>query len=181
MSDLISNLDKKNIRITLVDGSDLDVTAPDEIWDNGLEDYLKSHKQELINELIQDRELPTGQEEVRNTEHGNLATTATIATNRTDSAIPLATLGLQVATRHPMGDTDNTANKCSSLQSWIERVEQAQSQIEIFDILTSFRPLDWSDEQRAKMSRAYIHRLEALEALPEVARLMSRHLGFRGG
>ncbi len=65
-----------------------------------------------------------------------------------------------------------------ALNNWIERVKQAQSQQEIFDILTRFRPLDWSDEQRAKMSRAYIHRLEVLEALPEVAQLMSRHLGF---
>jgi len=176
MSNLISNLAKKNIHITLVGGSDLDVTATDETWDNGLEDYLKSHKQELINELIQDRKLPTGQEEVRNTEHGSLATTATAATNRTGSADPLATNWLQVATPHPVGDTDNTANKRSSLPWWIERVKQAQSQQEIFDILTRFRPLDWSDEQRAQMSHAYHKWLAALEALPEVAQLMSRHL-----
>lgn len=49
------------------------------------------------------------------------------------------------------------------LDYWLVRVRSSASQAEVFDLLDKFRPLPWSDEQRALISRAYINRLEALQ------------------
>ncbi len=48
------------------------------------------------------------------------------------------------------------------IDAWVARVRKATSQTEIFQILDDFRPLDWSDQQRAQMSKAYLPRLDRL-------------------
>jgi hypothetical protein len=164
MSDLISNLTKQNIYITLVNGADLEVIAPDERWDSGLEGYLKSYKQELINELVKDNNLPARQEDFKNIEHNTPATTATTATNGTNSAIPFATSLLQTATKHSMGDTGNIVNSYRSFGCWLDQLKQCATNEQVFSLLDEFRPLSWSDDERAKMSHAYINRLNFLNS-----------------
>jgi hypothetical protein len=48
----------------------------------------------------------------------------------------------------------------ADLSFWLSCVSRATSKQEIFDILDAFRPLPWTDEERAQMSRTYIPRLE---------------------
>lgn len=47
----------------------------------------------------------------------------------------------------------------TNLSDWLERVLQAASRKEIFAILDQFRILDWTDEERAQMSKLYIRRV----------------------
>jgi hypothetical protein len=59
-------------------------------------------------------------------------------------------------------------------QSWLERVKVAASGQEVFQIVDEFRPGDWTDEERALMSKTYIGALsrlapETLIAQPEGA------------
>ena len=48
------------------------------------------------------------------------------------------------------------------LQAWLERVKAAPSGKEIFQIVDEFRPGDWTDEDRALMSKTYIAALSKL-------------------
>lgn len=50
----------------------------------------------------------------------------------------------------------------SDLQSWLMRVHEAKTRAEVFRLLDEFRPLNWTDDQRALMSRTYIRALEHL-------------------
>ena len=52
----------------------------------------------------------------------------------------------------------------SDLASWIACVRQATEQEEVFAVLDRFRPLPWTDEQRAAMSHAYMAQLHRLQA-----------------
>ncbi len=48
------------------------------------------------------------------------------------------------------------------LESWLTGVRQANSRSEIFALLDQFRPLAWTDEQRAAMARTYVRALTKL-------------------
>lgn len=50
----------------------------------------------------------------------------------------------------------------TGLQDWFNAVQCCKSATEVFALLDKFRPLEWTDEQRAQMSRAYITRLSQL-------------------
>lgn len=52
----------------------------------------------------------------------------------------------------------------SGLADWIARVRHASNKERVFAVLDQFRPLPWTDEQRALMSRAYIAQLQRLQA-----------------
>lgn len=45
------------------------------------------------------------------------------------------------------------------LNFWLKRIRQARTKDEIFTILDKYRPLNWTDQQRAQMSQTYIPRL----------------------
>jgi len=49
------------------------------------------------------------------------------------------------------------------LDQWLKRVQKASSRPAVFKLLDEFRPLPWTDEQRASMGRAYIRRLESIK------------------
>lgn len=61
----------------------------------------------------------------------------------------------------------------SELQPWLDRILSAQSIEEIFAILDDFRPLVWTDEDRASMAKIYNAKLNQLnigsEKVPEKA------------
>jgi hypothetical protein len=48
------------------------------------------------------------------------------------------------------------------LDSWIERVRGAGSADNLWVILDEFRTVEWTDEERAKMSHAYMQRLASI-------------------
>jgi len=48
----------------------------------------------------------------------------------------------------------------NNLEDWLKRVQNARSREDIFAILNEFKALDWTDEQRASMSHAYMRVLE---------------------
>ncbi len=50
----------------------------------------------------------------------------------------------------------------SPLESWLKKVHVAQTRTEVLRLLEEFRPMDWTDEQRAAMSKVYIRALEQL-------------------
>lgn len=50
----------------------------------------------------------------------------------------------------------------SNLDSWLEKIHAAKSRADVFRTLEEFRPLEWTDEQRAAMARAYMRALEVL-------------------
>jgi len=52
----------------------------------------------------------------------------------------------------------------ADLNQWLDRLGQAKSREEIFRLVDQFRVLSWSDEQRAKMAKAYMRALEAMAA-----------------
>lgn len=54
----------------------------------------------------------------------------------------------------------------SELQTWLERIHAAQNTEEVFSILDEFRPLLWSDEERATMAKTYNTKLHVLNAPP---------------
>jgi hypothetical protein len=51
-------------------------------------------------------------------------------------------------------------DKTTDVQQWISKVKQAQSAKEVFALLDEFRPGPWSDDDRAKMAKAYVRVLE---------------------
>lgn len=56
------------------------------------------------------------------------------------------------------------ADKTTDLQQWISRVQKATSAKEVYATLDEFRLGPWSDEERAKMAKAYIRVLERVGA-----------------
>ena len=50
------------------------------------------------------------------------------------------------------------------LPDWITKLKQARSREEVFAILEQFRAQEWTDEQRATVSRLYIRLLEGLKS-----------------
>jgi len=50
----------------------------------------------------------------------------------------------------------------SNLESWLEKINAAKSRVDIFRILEDFRPLEWTDEQRAAMAKTYMRVLDGL-------------------
>jgi hypothetical protein len=52
----------------------------------------------------------------------------------------------------------------SELKPWLERVLTAQTEEEIFAILDEFRPLLWSDDERASMAKTYNAKLYQINA-----------------
>jgi hypothetical protein len=46
------------------------------------------------------------------------------------------------------------------LDKWLDRLQKCKSRPELFQLLDEFRPLEWSDEQRAVMAKAYMLLLE---------------------
>jgi hypothetical protein len=55
----------------------------------------------------------------------------------------------------------------SSLQDWLKRVQAAKSRSELFAILNEFRPLEWTDDERATMAKSYIRLLDGMKEEPE--------------
>jgi hypothetical protein len=49
------------------------------------------------------------------------------------------------------------------LEQWLRKVERAASRQEVFELLDQFRPLDWTDQQRAAMAHVYVRVLEKLK------------------
>jgi hypothetical protein len=56
------------------------------------------------------------------------------------------------------------ADKTTDLQQWISRVQKATSAKEVYATLDEFRPGPWTDDDRAKMAKAYIRVLERVGA-----------------
>ena len=50
----------------------------------------------------------------------------------------------------------------SNLESWLERIHAAKSRVDVFRIVEEFRPLEWTDEQRAAMAKAYMRALDRM-------------------
>ena len=50
----------------------------------------------------------------------------------------------------------------SDLDSWLKKVLAAKSRADVFRVLEEFRPLDWTDEQRAAMAKTYMRVVEQL-------------------
>jgi hypothetical protein len=55
----------------------------------------------------------------------------------------------------------------ADLDNWLVKIRQAKSHQEVFQLLDEFRPLEWSDEQRAAMAKAYMKVLEATQTSSE--------------
>jgi hypothetical protein len=55
------------------------------------------------------------------------------------------------------------AQSTADLEIWLAKVRLAKSHPEVFHLLDEFRPIDWSDEQRALMAKTYIKVLEATQ------------------
>ena len=49
------------------------------------------------------------------------------------------------------------------LDQWLKRVQKAKSRLEIFKLLDQFRPLAWTDDERAAMGKTYIRQLEVMK------------------
>ncbi|HEY9871350.1 MAG TPA: hypothetical protein V6D08_19485 [Candidatus Obscuribacterales bacterium] len=56
------------------------------------------------------------------------------------------------------------------LSTWLQRVRQAATVDAVLDIVNAFRPLEWTDQERARMSQAYVSRIETLHPPSVVAR-----------
>ena len=54
----------------------------------------------------------------------------------------------------------------AGLDSFISRVQKASSAKDVLGILNEFRPLQWSDDERARMAKAYVRVLERVGAPP---------------
>lgn len=52
----------------------------------------------------------------------------------------------------------------SNVQVWLEKIKSAASGVEVFQIVDEFRAGDWTDDERALMSRTYIAMLSKLDA-----------------
>jgi hypothetical protein len=53
------------------------------------------------------------------------------------------------------------------LSVWITRLNKARKRREVFNILDEFRPLPWTDEQRATISKLYIRLLDKVSDVQE--------------
>lgn len=58
----------------------------------------------------------------------------------------------------------DTDSKATTMDDWIGLVCLANSREELAKVLDAFRPGAWTDEQRARMSQAYMARLKNLSA-----------------
>lgn len=58
------------------------------------------------------------------------------------------------------------AEKTLDLNSWIARVQKASNAKDVFGILKEFRKEQWTDDERARMAKAYIRVLERVGAPP---------------
>lgn len=56
------------------------------------------------------------------------------------------------------------AQSQNDLDLWLQKLSQAKNKQQIFQILDEFRLLEWTDEQRALMSKAYIRLLEGISS-----------------
>ncbi len=54
------------------------------------------------------------------------------------------------------------------LSSWLERMIATQSNEEVFAILDEFRPLLWSDDERASMAKIYNAKLHQIRMNQEI-------------
>lgn len=48
------------------------------------------------------------------------------------------------------------------LESWLRQARAPKSRAEILRLVDQFRPLEWTDEQRAAMARVYVRALSKL-------------------
>ncbi|MBY0357943.1 MAG: hypothetical protein K2W82_08065 [Candidatus Obscuribacterales bacterium] len=53
-------------------------------------------------------------------------------------------------------------NQPLNLDDWLVRIRQAKDASTVYKILDEFRPLDWTDKERAEMFRIYIKVLDTL-------------------
>jgi len=51
------------------------------------------------------------------------------------------------------------------LDYWLDRIRSGRDEREIFSILDEFRPLEWTDQERAQMSHVYFRRLEYVKVV----------------
>lgn len=47
-----------------------------------------------------------------------------------------------------------------NIEDWLKKVQSATSGDTIFKLLADFRKLDWTDEERARMSKVYMRMLQ---------------------
>ncbi len=50
----------------------------------------------------------------------------------------------------------------SDLQIWLKNVNAAKSRVDVFRLVEQFRPMEWTDEQRAVMAKTYMRALDRL-------------------
>ena len=50
----------------------------------------------------------------------------------------------------------------ADLNTWLTRVQGAKKSDEVLRILDDFRPLNWTDEERAAMSKVYVRIMQRL-------------------
>jgi hypothetical protein len=55
------------------------------------------------------------------------------------------------------------SEELSNINYWIEKLKQAGSPEEVFQIVDQFRPLEWTDAQRAAISKLYIKMLDMMQ------------------
>lgn len=55
-------------------------------------------------------------------------------------------------------------NQSEGIDSWLSKIMRADTADDVLNIVDSFRPLPWTDEERARMSRTYMARLNGLAA-----------------
>lgn len=51
------------------------------------------------------------------------------------------------------------------ISHWLDRVIRAGTTDDVLAIVESFRPLSWTDQERSRMSRTYIARIDSLTAM----------------
>jgi hypothetical protein len=63
---------------------------------------------------------------------------------------------------HWMRQTEIAVPATLDIKDWLSKIKFARSRNEVFAILDKFRPLEWTDEDRATMSKTYIRFLSLL-------------------
>jgi hypothetical protein len=61
-----------------------------------------------------------------------------------------------------MISSSDNAGAALDLNSWLNRIRQAETRAQVFAVLDEFRPLSWSDEERSQMAKLYIRLLDGL-------------------
>lgn len=61
-----------------------------------------------------------------------------------------------------MTSSSDNARADLDLNSWLNRIRQAETRAQVFSILDEFRPLSWTDEERSQMAKLYIRLLDGL-------------------